>query len=43
MQNVLITGGVRGIGRATALLAAQKGWSVAVNYRGNREAAEETL
>lgn len=40
---VLITGGGRGIGRATALLAAARGWSVAINYLGNRAAAEETL
>ena len=29
---VLITGASRGIGAATALLAAQSGWAVAVNY-----------
>ena len=29
---VLITGASRGIGAATALLAAQNGWAVAVNY-----------
>ena len=29
---LLITGGVRGIGAATALLAVQDGWAVAVNY-----------
>ena len=28
---LLVTGGSRGIGAATALLAAQNGWSVAVN------------
>lgn len=43
MQCVLITGGTRGIGRATALLAAARGWSVAVNYRENRTAADETV
>jgi NAD(P)-dependent dehydrogenase (short-subunit alcohol dehydrogenase family) len=29
---VLITGGSRGIGAATALLAARHGYAVAVNY-----------
>ena len=29
---LLVTGGSRGIGAATCLLAAQKGWDVAVNY-----------
>lgn len=41
MQNVLITGGARGIGRATAVMAAQRGWSVAINYASNGEAAAE--
>jgi len=36
---VLITGASRGIGRATALLAGQRGWSVGVNYARNRDAA----
>lgn len=42
MKNILITGASRGIGRAAAKLAGARGWSVAVNYAGNREAAEET-
>lgn len=42
MDTVLITGGSRGIGRATALLAAQRGWSVAINYRHDTGAATET-
>ena len=29
---VLVTGGGRGIGAATALLAARRGYAVAVNY-----------
>lgn len=41
-QSVLITGGSRGIGRAVAVVAAQAGWNVAVNYRGNLAAAEQT-
>lgn len=36
---ILITGGGRGIGAATALLAARRGYAVAVNYRQNAEAA----
>ncbi|SOD89959.1 SDR family oxidoreductase [Caenispirillum bisanense] len=40
---VLVTGGSRGIGRATAVLAARRGWSVAVGYAGNAAAAEETV
>lgn len=43
MKNVLITGGSRGIGRATALRCAADGWSVALNYAGNRQAADQTL
>jgi NAD(P)-dependent dehydrogenase (short-subunit alcohol dehydrogenase family) len=36
---VLITGGGRGIGAATARLAAQRGYAVCVNYLRNSEAA----
>lgn len=39
----LITGGSRGIGAATALLAASQGWAVAVNYRANRAAADAVV
>ncbi|WP_119273222.1 SDR family oxidoreductase [Taklimakanibacter deserti] len=42
MKTILITGGSRGIGRETAVLAASKGWSVGINYVGNEAAAEET-
>jgi NAD(P)-dependent dehydrogenase (short-subunit alcohol dehydrogenase family) len=42
-KTILITGGSRGIGRATAILAGKRGWSVGVNYVGNREAAERTV
>jgi NAD(P)-dependent dehydrogenase (short-subunit alcohol dehydrogenase family) len=42
MANVmLITGGGRGIGAATARLAAERGYKVCVNYRQNRSAAEK--
>ncbi|HYF43544.1 MAG TPA: SDR family oxidoreductase [Ramlibacter sp.] len=40
-QVLLVTGGSRGIGAATALLAARAGWAVAVNYTANAAAAEE--
>jgi NAD(P)-dependent dehydrogenase (short-subunit alcohol dehydrogenase family) len=36
---VLITGGSRGIGAATARLAAARGYDVCVNFRTNRDAA----
>jgi NAD(P)-dependent dehydrogenase (short-subunit alcohol dehydrogenase family) len=36
---LIVTGGSRGIGAATALLAARRGYSVCVNYRRNRDAA----
>ena len=39
MNTVLVTGGSRGIGRATALLAATRGWPVAINYRNDERAA----
>ena len=38
----LVTGGSRGIGRQIARKLAESGLKVAVNYRGNQEAAEET-
>lgn len=37
---LMITGGGRGIGAATARLAAQRGYAVCVNYVRNQEAAE---
>ena len=40
---VLITGASRGIGAATALLAASQGYSVAVNYTANSLAADEVV
>ncbi len=40
---VLITGGSRGIGAATALLAAKQGYAVAVNYAANSLAADEVV
>lgn len=43
MKCVLVTGGSRGIGRAVCLKMASLGYYVLVNYKGNRQAAEETL
>jgi NAD(P)-dependent dehydrogenase (short-subunit alcohol dehydrogenase family) len=44
MRKVLvITGASRGIGAATARLAAERGYAICVNYRDNREAAELVL
>jgi NAD(P)-dependent dehydrogenase (short-subunit alcohol dehydrogenase family) len=40
---LLITGGGRGIGAATALLAARRGYAVAVNYASNSLAADEVV
>ncbi len=40
---ILITGGSRGIGRAAAVMAGRRGWSVAVNYVGNQAAAADTV
>jgi 3-oxoacyl-[acyl-carrier protein] reductase len=37
----LVTGGVRGIGRAVTLALAQRGWNVAACYRTNESAAAE--
>lgn len=38
----LVTGGSRGIGRATCLKLATLGYNVLINYKGNKQAAEET-
>lgn len=38
----IVTGGSRGIGRQIAVKLAQSGMKVAVNFRGNAEAAQET-
>lgn len=40
---LLVTGGSRGIGAATARLAARQGWAVAVNFQGNSLAADEVV
>jgi NAD(P)-dependent dehydrogenase (short-subunit alcohol dehydrogenase family) len=38
-STLLVTGASRGIGAATALLAAQRGWDIVVNYSANVAAA----
>lgn len=40
---IIVTGGSRGIGAATARLAGARGHAVAVNYRSNRQAAERVV
>ena len=40
---IVVTGGSRGIGAATAKLAAQRGYAVCVNYRENQQAAVQVV
>jgi NAD(P)-dependent dehydrogenase (short-subunit alcohol dehydrogenase family) len=40
---LIVTGGSRGIGAATARLAAARGYAVCVNYRTRRDAADEVV
>lgn len=40
---MLVTGGSRGIGAATAMMAAARGWQVALSYKGNAKAAEAVV
>jgi 3-oxoacyl-[acyl-carrier protein] reductase len=42
-QIVLVTGGSRGIGAATALLFARAGANVAITYQTNKKAADEVV
>jgi NAD(P)-dependent dehydrogenase (short-subunit alcohol dehydrogenase family) len=43
MSVLLVTGGGRGIGAATARLAAARGYAVCVNYRADMQAAERVV
>ncbi|QEC42275.1 SDR family oxidoreductase [Pseudobacter ginsenosidimutans] len=43
MKIMLITGGSRGIGAATALLAAANGYAIALNYNKNKTAADNVV
>ncbi len=42
-KTILITGGSRGIGSASALLCGAQGWNVAINYAHNTDAANATV
>ena len=42
-QVLLVTGAGRGIGAATAIVAARAGWAVAVNYAANSSAADAVV
>ena len=42
-HTLVVTGGSRGIGAACAVLGAQAGWSVCVNYRSNAQAADAVV
>ena len=40
---VLITGGSRGIGAATAILAAERGYDVCISYKANQQGAQRVI
>lgn len=40
---MIVTGGSRGIGAATAYLAAEKGYAICINYLHNQQAAQEIV
>lgn len=42
-KNAIVTGASRGIGRAIALKLAEKGANIVINYRSNKEKAEELV
>ena len=42
-MTAFVTGGSRGIGREIVLKFVREGWDCAFTYRGNRDAAEQTL
>jgi NAD(P)-dependent dehydrogenase (short-subunit alcohol dehydrogenase family) len=43
MRVIVITGGSRGIGASTAIQAARRGMGVILTYKGNRDAASDTV
>lgn len=43
LKVALITGGTRGIGRAIGLSLSRSGYYVVANYKGNEQAAQETV
>src|SRR5882757_9054126 len=43
MKCALVTGGSRGIGRAICVKLAEMGYYIIVNYKGNIDAANETI
>lgn len=43
MKSLVVTGGGRGIGRATALAAARTGWAVTLSYVADEAAAQATV
>ena len=43
MSVMLVTGGSRGIGAAVCRLASERGWSLAVNYAANADAAAHVV
>jgi NAD(P)-dependent dehydrogenase (short-subunit alcohol dehydrogenase family) len=42
-RTVIVTGGSRGIGAATAVLAARHGWDVCLSYRADEAAADRVV
>lgn len=42
-KTLIVTGAAGGIGAATALLAASKGWAIAVHYRSGFDAAQKVV